>query len=388
MRERRGMRRITLIGAALAALTGLTGCGELTIRTWVKVIENDSTGFVQVAGGTPLVLSQIQGGFLAKIVMDTTTIPAPLEGTLTLEEVRIAAIQQGPLQYICAWANPALPSEGTVVLDLLGGTGSTVVNANLKTVAGFGGGLVTAVSTSTELNLEGDLLTAFLGAAESGSADGLFATRAPFEGESVLAGLPVLFSLDLGVTNDTTPPVFGEDHAFLCSFYWEEQGTTLYHGVNPKSSYLRAWPGDVPKPPRVIDLEAIGALPGETLQLATIGDFAELPSLEDGNNTRMTAVFSSTNVVKAPGQRYRIPGAINAGPDINTGGFLSCFLIFCSVQSSDIPEDFRVDPTRSVVVPAGAKYLFVAPLPPSRKWADNSGFGFGVDVDPGPYPYE
>jgi hypothetical protein len=39
-------------------------------------------------------------------------------------------------------------------------------------------------------------------------------------------------------------------------------------------------------------------------------------------------------------------------------------------------------------VPPGANYLFVAPLPPSRKWADNSGFGFGIEVDPGPYPYE
>jgi hypothetical protein len=34
----------------------------------------------------------------------------------------------------------------------------------------------------------------------------------------------------------------------------------------------------------------------------------------------------------------------------------------------------------SVVVPAGAQYLFVSPLAPSQKWGDNSGFGFGVSV--------
>jgi len=393
MGKTHSLLRIVFAAAGLAALLGLTGCGELTIRTWVKVIEAESTGSVQIAGGRPLVLNRIQGGFLAKIVMDTTTIPAPIEGTLVLEDIRVAAAQNGPIQYVCAWKNPALPSEGTVFLDILGGEGATQVDTNLLTLAGLGGGIVTAVSTSTQLDLEGNLLESFLGAAESGAADGLFATRALFEGESVLGGLPVIFTLDLGVTNDTTPPLFDEDHLYNCAYYWEGQdtgvlNTALYHGVNSKSSYLRAWPGDVPKPPRVISLADIGALPGETLRLDTIGAFAELPELQDGGKTTMTAVFSSTNELRSASQRHRIPGAIDAGTDVNTGGFLSCFLIFCSIQSSDIPQDFRVDPTRSVVVPAGANYLFVAPLPPSRKWADNSGFGFGVDADAGPYPYE
>jgi hypothetical protein len=393
MEKTGAVRRIAWIGAGLVALLGLTGCGELTIRTWVKVIEADSTGFVKIGAGVPLPITRIQGGFLANIVMDTTTIPAPLEGTLVVEEIRLAAIQDGPLQYVCAWANPNLPSEGTVFLDILGGEGSTQVDTNLRTVSGFGGGIVTDVATSTELNLEGDLLTAFLGAAESGAADGLFATRAPFVGTSELAGLPVLFSLDLGVTNDTTPPVFDADNLYNCAYYWEGQdtgvlNTAVYHGMNSKSSYLRAWPGDDPKPPRVISLADLGIAPGETLKLDTIGAYADTTKLEDGTKTTMTAVFSSTNQLLGTGQRNRIPGAINAGADVDTGGFLKCFLIFCSFQSSDISQDFRVDPGLSVVVPAGANYLFVAPLPPSRKWSDNSGFGFGVDADPGPYPYD
>jgi hypothetical protein len=384
--------RLTLAAAALVALTTLTGCGELTIRTWIKVVESESSGSVKLdfPNANPFPLTRIQGGFLTTIVMDTTTIPAPIEGTLTVEEIRVGAAQPGPFQYVCAWANPNLPSQGTVELDILGGRGTTQVTTNLRTTSGFaGGGTITEVTAGTQLNLEGDLLTAFLGAAESGAADGLFATRALFQGTASLGGVPVIFTMDLGVTNDTTPPLLDDDHLYNCSYYWEpDQGTAHYHGVNSKSSYLRAWPGDSPTAPRVIALADIGAVPGETLELDTIGGYAELPELQDGGKTTMTAVFSSTNQLLGTGQRNRIPGAINAGVDINTGGFLSCFLIFCSFQSSDIAQDFRVDPGLSVVVPAGANYLFVAPLPPSRKWADNSGFGFGIDVDSGPYPYE
>jgi hypothetical protein len=383
--------RLALAAAALLALTTLTGCGELTIRTWIKVIENESTGFVKFdfPNAQPFPFERIQGGFLATIVMDTTTIPAPISGTITVEEIRVAALQPGPFQYICAWANPALPSTGTVTLDILGGHGSTSVTTNLRTLAGFTG-TTTDVTAPTELTLEGDLLTKFLGAAESGAADGLFETRAPFEGTSTAGGIPVIFNLDLGVTNDSTPPVFDADHLYNCSYYWEpDQGSALYHGVNSKSSYLRAWPGDKPLAPRVIALAELGdgVVPGDTLDLATIGEYAELAELKDGDHHEMTAVFSSTNELKGTGQRYRIPGAIDAGTDINTGGYLSCFLIFCSFQSSDIPQDFRVDPGTTVVVPNGANYLFVAPLPPSRKWADNSGFGLGLDVDAGPYVY-
>ena len=386
MQKTRTMGRLGLAAAALVALTTLTGCGELTIRTWVKVIESDSTGFVQIGDGQ-FPFERIQGGFLAKVVVDTSTIPAPLDGTIEVEEIRLAAAEPSVLDFVCAWQNPNLPSTGTVHMDILGGSGNTQLTTNLRTTTKFGN--ITEISTPTELNLEGDLLNKFLGAAESGAADGLFATRAAFEGTSVLLGIPVVFSMDLGVTNDSTPPVIDEDLLYECAWYWEpDQGSALYHGVNAKSSYLRAWPGDEPSAPRVVSLAEIGALPGETIDLDTIGTFADGTTLEDGSKTTMTAVFSSTNEILGTSQRNRIPGAINAGTDINTGTFLSCFLIFCSVQSSDISQDFRVDPGLSIVVPPGANYLFVAPLPPSRKWADNSGFGFGIDVDPGPYPYD
>jgi hypothetical protein len=381
--------RLALAAGALLALTTLTGCGDLTIRTWVKVIESESSGTIRFfrPDANPFAFQRIQGGFLATIVVNTENLLAPLDGTLSVDDIRLAAEEPVRLGYFCAWQDPTKPSVGTVHLDVLGGSGSTQLTANLRTTSGLTG-TVSEISAETNLNLEGDLLGTFLGAADSGAADGLFATRAPFSGTSNVGGITAFFDLDLSVTNDTTPPVFDADHLYNCAWYWEpDQGSALYHGVNSKSSYLRFWPGDEPRAPRVIALADIGAVPGETLRLDALGAFSDTTSLEDGNKKTMTAVFSSTSELKSGNNRYRIPGAIDAGTDVNTGGYWSCFLIFCSFQSSDIPQDFRVDPGVSVVVPPGANYLFVAPLPPSRKWADNSGFGFGVDADGGPYIY-
>ena len=47
MHKTRTTGRLALAAAALVALTTLTGCGELTIRTWIKVIEAESTGSVK-----------------------------------------------------------------------------------------------------------------------------------------------------------------------------------------------------------------------------------------------------------------------------------------------------------------------------------------------------
>jgi hypothetical protein len=86
-------------------------------------------------------------------------------------------------------------------------------------------------------------------------------------------------------------------------------------------------------------------------------------------------------VLAGPGERHRVSGAIDAGANVRTNAYLECFLIFCTTVASDIAQDFRVDPSVDVVVPAGAEYLFLSPTPASQKWADNSGFGFGVNIE-------
>jgi hypothetical protein len=59
---------------------------------------------------------------------------------------------------------------------------------------------------------------------------------------------------------------------------------------------------------------------------------------------------------------------------------------FCWIEETDIPEDFRIDsfdsegnPEQlSLTVPAGARYLIVAPQ--DLTYEDNTGLGFGVTI--------
>ena len=107
--------------AGLAALLG-TGCGELTIRTWVTVVEDESSGQIQTGTSAPVPVSRLQGGFLAAVTVDTNQIlSGPLQGTIEIEQVRIAGQAPGGIGRICTWADPAGVSAGTVTLDLFGG---------------------------------------------------------------------------------------------------------------------------------------------------------------------------------------------------------------------------------------------------------------------------
>jgi hypothetical protein len=376
---------------ALAAVLMIgTGCGRLTIRTWIKVVEADSSGFVRsdLLGPDPLPFSRVQGGFLAVVTVDTSRIPAPLDGTIVLEDVRVAAEEPTALGRVCTWGDPAGSSAGTVHLDLFGGASSADLVLDVKATTELTQflppvDLEQPVSFPLGSGLSLETLAA---AAADGSADGLFATDALFEGDAVLFGSPVRFVLDLAVTNESTPPLFDAALLDFCGARFTQQGGDLLYVLNSKSSYLRAWPKDDPQPPRVIPLADIGAAPGDVLRIARVGTYADATLLKDGTDTAATAVFSATDEVRAEGERVRIPGAIDAGADVNTGGFFECFLIFCSFRSSDIPHDFRFEPSLDVTVPAGANFLVVAPLPPSRFWSDDSGFGFGVSLTVNPAP--
>jgi len=99
-------RLSTLALAGLAALLG-TGCGNLTIRTWVTVIEDESSGEVQTGTSRPVAISRLQGGFLAKVTVDTNQIlSGPLQGTIEIEDVRIAGQAPGGIGQICTWGEP------------------------------------------------------------------------------------------------------------------------------------------------------------------------------------------------------------------------------------------------------------------------------------------
>jgi hypothetical protein len=192
-----------------------------------------------------------------------------------------------------------------------------------------------------------------------------------------------VFTLNLAITNDAIQPVFDADLLSFCGARFDEQGNPAFYGLNSKSTYLRAQIGDHPAQPLKIALADLGAGPGDVLKLGTVGTYSDATILKDGNDTRLSAVFSSTNVVSSnENTRYRVPGAINAGSDVVTKTYWPC--LFCFPQQSDISQDFRIDPTVNVTVPAGANFLIVAPLAPSQKWDDDSGFSFGVSVEVNP----
>jgi hypothetical protein len=376
------------LAAALGLLMlGATGCGELTIRTWITVDEAASSGFVQLSppDGDPFPLDQIRGGFLAKVTLDTNQILSGLRGTIEVEEVRLAA-RSGAIGRICVWNNPLAPSPGTLDLDLAAGTGTANLLLDLRATTALSASLPpTELQQEATFELSGFTLDSLLQAALSGATDGLFATQSSIESESEIFGTPVLFHLDVAVTNGAKPPLFLPDQLQFCGSRFDTQGPALFHSLNSRGSYLQAKQGDEPLQPLVISLIDVGAVPGDTLHLDRVGTYADVTLLKDGNETALSGIFSATTEIRSPGQRTRVPGAIDAGPDVRTG-YLKCLLIFCSFSSTDVPQDFRIDPGSGVdvVVPAGANYLIVAPLSPSYEWKDNSGFGFGVDVTVNP----
>ena len=124
---------------------------------------------------------------------------------------------------------------------------------------------------------------------------------------------------------------------------------TIERWVDPKQTYLQTDLGDGAREAVAINLANLGLSPGDEIHVARLGEFDFDPTEQNTTLTRMVAVFSGSDVLEESGQQDRVPDAIDAGEDFNTGGL-----------SSDIPEDFRVDGD-VVEIPQGAAYLFLSP---------------------------
>jgi hypothetical protein len=382
------MRAVTL--AVCAAALMATGCGNLTIRSWVKIISDQSSGQVttDALAGAIFDITELQGGFLGRIVLDTTTLPGPVNGTVNVDDVRILGNTVGILGVVCIWGNPTVPSTGTINLDILNSKGSTTIGLNIRASARISDllGIPPAdISQTATFPLNGVGLSQLLNAAVTGSSDGLFATSAALQGDTIILDSPATFTLNIAVTNESTAPVFDPALIPSCAPHFAEQGTDLFYGVNSKGSYLLAGGVDHPQPPTIIKLADLGAAPGSTLKIDRVGTYNDKTELRDGNATKVGAVFSSTNEIKKDNQRNRIPGAIDAGTNVTTGSYLKCLIFpICTSVPTDIAQDFAVTSGATLTVPPGAQYLFVAPIPDSLTWGDNSGFGLGVSLTVNP----
>lgn len=384
----RGGFSLIALGAFAAASIG---CGELTMRTWVKIIEEESGGTIAFrveSPPPPLLIERLQGGFLTVVELDTRDLPGALDGTLTLQEVRVAAIEQSLLGPFCNWNDPEGYSGGSISLDILGGESESDVFLDGKGQA-FLSDLVGMppidVETPVDFELGGELgLSTFMDTLDTGSVDGLFASQTSVETDQEILNIPVTITLNLSVNNDAEPPLFDTDLLAFCGQFFDEQGAALYYGINSKSSYLLA-KYDKPLEPLVVSLEELGAVPGDTLRLTAVGTYADSTLLRDGNDTLVAGVFSATDTVLPSWNSDRLPDAIDAGEDYQTPRYWSCFGLICwPSASTDIPEDFRIDPEVDVVVPAGAGYLIMAPIDTQLEFEDNTGLGFGVDIEVNP----
>lgn len=139
--------------------------------------------------------------------------------------------------------------------------------------------------------------------------------------------------------------------------------------VPPRSTYLRTSPTDESDPAPAYRLAGLGTglQPGTTIHLERLGEYQYRDIDPDSVRYRIIAVFSATDTLLARSQRARVPGAIDAGADFVT------MPSFRDGGATDIPEDFAILDTTTVVIPEGAAYIFVSP--------DDDRYGDNLDVD-------
>ena len=129
--------------------------------------------------------------------------------------------------------------------------------------------------------------------------------------------------------------------------------------LNPLATYLHVCmnPMDPTYDDGAIDPEPIllsdyGINPGDSLVIEVIGEYL------NGNEPReyVVAVFSTSGTLLDKSETHRVPGAVEAGEDYDTGTTYGC-----GGEPTDIPEDFFCTPKVYITVPVGATHLFLCP---------------------------
>ena len=141
-------------------------------------------------------------------------------------------------------------------------------------------------------------------------------------------------------------------------------GPSAVVDLDPAQTYLRTNEGGALDAP-ALSLTDNGVGAGATLCFAAEGDYAYGPDDVTSNTDRplALAVFSATPELRGSDQLLRVPGALDAGPDVVTLPTLVGGL------PTDIPQDF--DATDAcVVVPDGARFIFFSPF--DDRFEDNT----------------
>jgi len=138
--------------------------------------------------------------------------------------------------------------------------------------------------------------------------------------------------------------------------------------ISPRGTYLHTEIGYGPAtalpvdPPSIVDLQSNGFSQGETILISFEGSInvsaywnPEEPLIYQTID-KLGGIFSSTNQLLSINDTNRVPGAIDAGDNYDTG------VTYFTHESIDIPEDFKIAPPTgfSIEVPQNAKYLFIS----------------------------
>src|SRR5262245_33898050 len=107
---------------------------------------------------------------------------------------------------------------------------------------------------------------------------------------------------------------------------------TTTHPLDPRATFLRT-NNDLPQPPLVLDLAALGATLGNWLRLESTGAFRYIAGGQD-NHRSLIGVFSSSTQLLATSVQQRVPDAIAAG-----GAFTASATYYGSLPM-DVPQDF------------------------------------------------
>lgn len=378
-------RRSKLLAIALLAVPLLAvGCSRITIPAWINIDESQSSLAVTLLGTTLPVA--VEGGFFAEIVVDPSALlSGVVTGTVRLEDVRIAAKDDGRvLGTLCLWRNTDVSDVGQLRIDVFAGTSSLELPIALRAYSTRLAPLLLSMTGSDVIEVTPELgdggvplavdPQALITSLQTGSVTNLIELPVVLGQEIELGGLSSEFVMDLLLRTGDQSPEMDPANVETCQEFWDRQGRQRVFPVNSKGTYLRyAW--DAPQPPTTVELADIGAAPGDVLRIKRRGNYYQWiggPPWAD-----VVALFSSSSFVSGdPLAQYRVPGAIEAGDDVWTPSTYNFGLY------TDIPQDFSVMNTVEVVVPPGATHLLFTTL--SEFFADNTNNGLRVELTVNP----
>jgi hypothetical protein len=380
------------MAAALVGLLGLagSGCGEIALPMWINIDPDQSSAIIDLGGST--VELALEGGVYAEIDLDTSNLLL-IEGTVTVPDIRFAASDHGTfwLGQMCIWRDLETDPQGLISMNLV--TGETVFEFPLGVRAwssimspNMGEFVLSPEPGAGGIPFEPDI-GALLGAVATGNVDGVLEIPLELTDTIEMLGMTVPFTMDLLLVSSSTPPDYtlevtphpldGEPDYLVdeyCRSFWESQGVGTMYLIDPKGTYLETlW--DNPAPPRVVELADLGAEPGDTLRITRHGGYHRW--LGSPEFQQLTAVFSGSDELLGPASTCnRVVDAIDAGEDVVT---LPTFWWF---QRTDIPEDFAIQDSVDVAIPAGATHLFFSTW--DNLFSDNLSKAIRVEIEVNP----